>query len=247
MVGGEVRTVYVSGEDGKRSAGWRIGSYEERGILSGDEKAALVAGFGLTAELVDELSVAVGNSLDRESIVELLPVSAAKAAAKGQKALEEAARLARRIQRDQERLKTLLAGLSCDFDESRTAAVEKNAIEASLATITPAVEGLEDPIDRLKAIPNGVAELTPDDKRAVRDKRRTHVVWSCCYVWRESGREISYTSVPHETGNRARGGALIDFIQTVISFVTEPSSEAPVSSILRDLKLFEARRAAGLP
>lgn len=124
---------------------------------------------------------------------------------------------------------------------------KKNAIEASLATITPAVEGLEDPIDRLKAIPNGVAELTPDDKRAVRDKRRTHVVWSCCYVWRESGREISYTSVPHETGNRARGGALIDFIQTVISFVTEPSSEAPVSSILRDLKLFEARRAAGLP
>lgn len=247
MVGGEDRTVYVSGEDGKRSAGWRIGSYEERGILSGDERVALVAGFGLTAEQVDELSVAVGNSLDGESIVELLPISAAKATAKGQKALEEAARLARRIKRDQERLRTVLAGLSCDLDESGTAEGEMHAIEASLATITPEVEGLEDRIVGLKAIPNGVAELTPDDKRAVRDKRRTHVVWSCCYVWRESGREISYTSVPHETGNRARGGALIDFIQSVILFVTEPASEAPVSSILRDIKLFEARRAAGLP
>lgn len=236
---------YIHDDTLQRTAPWIIRDYKELGALSEAQKAEIAAQFDLEPEIVQELSVLVGNSLDTSSVVSLVKVSRRTAVSRGRKRLEEAARLARRMNADHAAIQNHLSGLSTEFDAAQLAAPLLAALRDNLAAIGPTVTDLEGWIDELAGIDHGLASIEPDDKRRARDMRREHVVRSCCYIWEDAGRIVGYTTVSHEPGAPQRRGTLIDLVNTVIRLVTDPPTGLSGETLRRDIDRFKKLRSLG--
>ncbi len=223
---------------------WKIGNYDEKGILSPNEKTILAEQFDLPRNLVDELSIYIGNCLDRESEVNLTRVTRSKALLRGAKSLEQMAKLARRMSRDRADCEAIGHSLSAHFAETKEAGLLLDEIRGDLAQVTYVLNNLERKLEQLIGAPGGAAELVPDDKRKSVDMRRQHVVRSCCYIWVDAGNKVSYTTKSHDPDEPQRSGPLVAFIQTVIGFVTSPTTEVSVETIRRDIDTFKKLQQA---
>ena len=237
--------IYLDGLNDRPKVSWIIRNYQEKGALTDTTKAQIVEQFDLEPELVDELSILVGNSLDEESEVSLAKVTREKAVMRGRKRLEDAARLAKRMKTDKAAIRAHLSRLQPYFDDSGRAAPRLASLQEELTSIHSVLGSLEARIDELAAIENGVAEIEPDDKRNSRDGRREHVVRSCCYIWEDAGRTVSYTSVSYAPPNQQRRGKLVDLIQIVTRNVTNPVTELRVETIRGDIDIFKKLRKKG--
>jgi len=76
--------------------------------------------------------------------------------------------------------------------------------------------------------------------------RREYVVRSCCYVWEDAGRKVTYTTVSHEPGEPQRRGELVEFVNAVVPLVTDPPTTLSVETIRRDIDLFKKLCAKGV-
>ena len=238
-------TVYVQNDTLQRTTPWVIRDYAERGALTKAQKAEIAARFELSTGLVEDLSRLVGNSLDKESATSLARVSRCKAVMRGRERLEEVARIARRIRLDRASIEEHLARLSTDFDETGRAAPLLQALKDELRTIRSTIDTLEAKTDEVAVIANGVAELAPDDRRKTSDMRRVHVVRSCCYIFEDADRPVSYTTVSHEPGQPQRRGPLIDLVNAVTLMVTDPPTTLSDETVRRDIDLFKKLRREG--
>ena len=214
---------------------WRIGDYGERGIFTEEQKAQLALRFDLTPELVDELSLLVGNNLDADSLTKQVKASKEKSTARGAKRLEDAAKHARKLRHHHSKLNEQLQTLGTDFDPSGRAAGRLEKLRADVAQVDEVLQGLEAQIDALKGIPDSVAARVPDDKGETLDGRRKYVVFSCCYIWRDAGHRVSYTTDPSSVSGSTRKGPLIDFVNAVVRRVTDPPNELSPETIRRHI------------
>ena len=237
--------IYLDGLNDRPKVSWITRDYQEKGALTDTTKAQIVEQFDLEPRLVDELSILVGNSLDEESEVSLTKVTREKAVMRGRKRLEDAARLAKRMKTDNAAIQAHLSRLQPYFDDSGRAAPRLASLQEELASIQSVLGGLEARIDDLAMIEHGVAEIEPDDKRSARDTRREHVVRSCCYIWEDAGRPVSYTSKSSGPKHQRRGGPLVDLVQIVTQNVTDPPTELRVETVRRDIDNFNILRRKG--
>lgn len=237
--------IYLDGLHERSKTPWIIRDYQEKGALTDATKAQIIEQFDLEPGLVDELSILVGNSLDKESAVSLTKVTREKAVERGHSRLEDAARLAKRMKTDKAAIRAHLSRLQPYFDDSGRAAPRLASLQAELTGIHSVLGSLEARIDELAAIENGVAEIEPDDKRNSRDGRREHVVRSCCYIWEDAGRAVSYTSKSYGPKHQRRSGPLVDLVQIVTQNVTDPPTELPVETIRSDVDTFKKLRKKG--
>jgi len=237
--------IYLDGLNERPKVPWIIRDYQEQGALTDATKAQIIEQFDLEPGLVDELSILVGNSLDKESAVSLTKVTREKAVERGHARLEEGARLTRRMKTDNAAIQAHLSRLQPFFDDSGSAAPLLASLQEELASIQSVVGSLEARIDELAAIEHGVAEIEPDDKRSARDTRREHVVRSCCYIWEDAGRVVSYTSKSYGPKHQRRSGPLVDLVQIVTQNVTDPSTELPAETIRGDVDTFKKLREKG--
>ena len=231
-------TIYLHTDGIKTSAPWRLADYDEQGALSEENLATLAEQFDLPQPILQTLSIEIGNCLDTESLVNWTTVNRGVAIERANKALEEAARLAKRVEQDLATMGRLLAPLSDAFASNG----EQQGVLASAQQRTEAAQkaasGLHDAIDRVIRLPGSAADISPTDKRRISDGRRRVVVENCCYAWHDAGRPVTYSTRPERIADR-RGGPLIEFIQAVVMMVTDPPSKLSVETIRKDIDRWE--------
>lgn len=77
------------------------------------------------------------------------------------------------------------------------------------------------------------------DRRKTRDLRREIVCWTTFNFWEENGRKLGYTS---DLVRDARGGPLIDFINSIVACMTEPSTTISGETLKMDIEKYNAFR-----
>lgn len=96
---------------------------------------------------------------------------------------------------------------------------------------------------------SGPIIVRPRDKRETRDERRLKVVESCCYIWLDAGRKLTFTSYFAETRNQKRTGPLLELIKAVVKLVTVNATTISGETLRRDIELVRRRfkRRGDLP
>jgi hypothetical protein len=219
----------------KLSAPWKLAAYGDDGALSDADQAALADSFGLEANVVETLSQQLGYCLDTESEVTLVAVNRAKAIHRAQAPLEEAAGLSKRLERDIQKIANLLEGLSDQFKVQKEDAQVLPSAKAHVDAVVKASHGLLASIVRAIDTTGAAVDISPLNANHVSDKRRQHVIETCCYAWRDAGRKLTYTTVSDGSKADRHAGPLIDFIQDVTRRVTDPSKELSTNTIKKDI------------
>lgn len=101
------------------------------------------------------------------------------------------------------------------------------------------VESLHRKLRFLADTPDVALDLRPADKRTVTDQRRTIVLTCLFEFWSRAGRNLSVTTDPYD--NARRKGQLVEFVNTVVRCITEPSRELSGDTILDELTLCKRR------
>jgi len=91
--------------------------------------------------------------------------------------------------------------------------------------------------------------VEPQDKRRVLDARRLTVIESCCYIWLDAGRRLTFTTRGDKPSRDQRDGPLVNLIQTVIEMVTTPPCRMSGETLRRDIERVRRRfrRRGDLP
>ncbi|WP_170756102.1 hypothetical protein [Ruegeria lacuscaerulensis] len=233
-------SVYPHMDGIKCSMSWKLGSYGERGALSDDMIGSLAERFGLPTKLVRELSVLLGNCLnnDDDIAINLTEVRRSQAIVRGQKHLKTLLREATRGTITTQELRNALGSLSTYFVSTPEDADLLPQLLKKLETATTLTQDVIDDIRRIHGTPGAVAEMSPRDKRFSRDKRRQYIVESCCHIWKDSGRPLTYTTYSDGRPGGQRQGPLINFIQAVVKMITEPGQILSGETIRVDIDGF---------
>lgn len=228
--------------DGMRvSASWKLAAYGDEGALSDSDKAALADRFGLEPNVVETLSQQLGYCLDNEAEVPLVAVNRAKAIHRAQAPLEEAAGLAKRLERDIQKIANLLEGLSDQFKEHKEDAQILPSAKAHADAVLTASQGLSASIVRAIDTQGAAADISPLNVNHVSDKRRQYVIETCCYAWLDAGRKLTVSTVADGSKADRHAGPLIDFLQDVTRRVTDPSEELSTNTIKKDIDRFRKK------
>ena len=83
--------------------------------------------------------------------------------------------------------------------------------------------------------------VRPRDKRETRDERRLKVVESCCYIWLDAGRKLTFTSYFYKTRDQKRTGPLLELIKAVVKLVTVNATTISGETLRRDIELVRRR------
>ncbi len=240
-------TVYPSIDGIRVSAAWRLGSYGDDGALSTNAVSDLAEQFDLPLAIVENLSKELGHCLDNESEVNLVAVNRATAIKRAEVSLEEAARLAKRIETDAKNTAKLMEGLSDQFKAHDEDAQLLRSANAQINAVVQASVGLEDTVAQIIKAPGAAADMSPLNKTHVRDKRRQYVVETCCYAWQDAGRPVTLTTAHHAEAGKKRKGRLFDFIQEAVARVTDPPTQLSGETLRKDLDRFKKSLLAADP
>ncbi|SHM80737.1 hypothetical protein SAMN05443432_1213 [Roseovarius litoreus] len=82
---------------------------------------------------------------------------------------------------------------------------------------------------------------TDTDKRRVKDVRREIVVTQIFNMWERSGRKLRYTTDPITSERR---GELVEFVNDVVIYLTEPATSIDTDTIKKDLDDFKKYQAS---
>lgn len=236
-------TIYLPMDGIRLSAQWKLASYGEGGALQASDKAVLARRFSLPDSVMETLSEELGYCLDVESEVNLVAVNRKKAIERAKQPLEESARLARRVETDINKIVQHMKALSEEFKLQDDDGQVLRSAKAQAQAIMEASIGLEKAIDHVIKTPGAAADMSPLHRNHVWDKRRQYVVETCCYAWQASGLKLSYTNIPDQYKSERHGGPLIDFIQEIVSLVTEPAEKLSTNTIKKDIDRFKKNQA----
>jgi len=230
--------VYLHFDSYRGGMSWPVADYEEKGFFTAAQNDDLASRFDLSPELVSNLSLYVGNTLDTDSVMNLTSVSRNKAVKAAYEGLRRANRHARQDARCRGKLAEML--LACDalFAETRADAALLHEAQ-SLARIPECgLTDLLEAADAVLACPGSAAILTPADSRTIYDGRREHIVRSCCYVWMDAGRRLTYTTRADKLSEKQRGGPLFDLIRTVMGMLLPTGKRPSDETIRKDIDRF---------
>ncbi len=231
------RTVYLHFREYRSDVSWPIADYEEKGFFTAAQKDELKSRFDLAPELVSNLSLYVGNTLDIDSVTNLTSVSRNKAVKTAVADLRRAARHARKDPRTRKNLEEVL--LECDPmfaetpDDVALLAAAHTLARAPDCTLTELLESA----DAVLARPGSAAILNPADSREIHDGRRYNIVCSCCYIWMDAGRPLTYTTRPDLPSHQRRQGPLFDLIRAVMAKILRNGRHPSDETIRKDIEL----------
>lgn len=233
------QTVHLHFDDYRGGIFWPVADYEEKGFFTAAQKDELASRFDLSPELVSKLSHYVGNSLDIESMTNPTRVSRNKAVKAAEEALRQVIRYARQDERRQKKLVEVI--LACDalFAETRADAAVLGKAQSLARTPECSLTDLLEGADAVLARPGSAAILAPADRRKIQDGRRQHIVRSCCYVWMEAARPLTYTTHPFGSSHERRSGPLFDLIRDVMSMVIPNGKHPSDETIRKDIDRFQ--------
>lgn len=227
--------------DGLRcSTAWKLGSYGDEGVLNVTRIAHLHETFGLPKAVLRDLSRQLGYCLDNEDdvAINLTEVRRSQAIERGQKILKKQLRLAKRGSLTLEEIRANMAPLSSCFASSPYEKAMLPAFRRKLGKEIEITPGIVAALKSMIQRPGSAADMSPSDKRKSQDKRRQYVVETCCYAWAEAGSEVTYTTYSDGRPDGQRHGPLIEFIQTVVEMITDPSQKLSGETIRKDIDGF---------
>lgn len=233
------RSVWLHFGSYRDNISWPIADYAEKGFFTAAQKDELKSRFDLSPDLVSRLSLYVGNTLDIDSLMNLTRVSRNKSLKKAETALRRALRHARMDPRCHETLVEVL--LACDalFAETPGDAAVLHKAQSLARLPECCLADLLGATDTVLAHPGSAAILTPADSRKIYDGRREHIMRSCCYVWMDAGRPLTYTTRPDRLSHERRAGPLFDLIRGVMRMML-PNSKTPSDETIRkDIDRFQ--------
>lgn len=236
-------SIYPHMDGIKSSMSWKLGCYGERGALSKDMIGSLAEQFDLPTKLVRELSVFLGNCLnnDDDIAINLTEVRRSQAIERGQKHLKQLLRKAKQSSIGPQELRNALGSLSTYFAATPEDGDLLDQVLDKLETATTLTQDVIDDIRHILVTPGAVAEMSPRDKRFLRDKRRQYIVESCCYIWKDAGRPLTYTTYSDGRPGGQRQGPLVNFIQAVVKMITEPGQILSGETIRVDIDDFRGK------
>ncbi len=217
---------------------WPIADYEEKGFFTAAQKDALMSRFGLSSDLVSKLSLYVGNTLDIDSLMNLTRVSRNMSIKKAETALRRSVRHARKDPRRRETLVEVLLACEALFAETPADAAVLHKAQSLAGTPESCLTDLLGAADTVLANPGSAAILEPVDSRKIRDGRRDHIVRSCCYIWRDADRPLTYTTRPDRLSHERRGGPLFELIRAVMKMVVPDGKRPSDETIRKDIDRF---------
>lgn len=230
-------SIHPNSDGIKTSAPWRIQSYGDEGILTEPDLKELETEFEISTKVLSQLSRELGYCLDEGSAVNLVEVNRKQAIERAQSDLDAAAKLTKRAELGIQKAVEKLGPLSDQFAKSKEDRDALKAAQAHAIAALDAATGLREIVSLLISRPGAAARMDPKDKRKASDGRRQVVVETCCYAWADAGRTVSYTSATWKEDQRS--GPLVDFIQSVVEKVTEPSSRLSVETLRKDIDRFK--------
>lgn len=207
--------------------------------MSGEQILVLAARFDFTDQAVASLSKALGIALNRE--LNILNVGSSEFVddreRRGQRELEAALRaliaakknLAKVLASLEDlRFKNKFAHAGVERPDYRHLAALKHA-----QTAIDSAKGFLEFAERYRlAIHTG----TPDKRRA-RDIRREIVCFGIFNAWIDAGRKLTFTTDPITS---ERSGALVEFVNAVVIYITEPPSTLSGESIRTEIDRFKS-------
>ena len=217
----------------KRGPVWPTADYAEQGFFTAEQKDHLASKFDLSAELVSNLSLYVGNTLDEDSLMNLTRVSREKAVNAAEEALRRAVRHARQSEQYRGRVVEVLLGCSTLFADTPADAARLDRAQALARDPESKLGELLEAVDAVLECPGSAAILAPADLRKVYDGRREHIVRSCCYTWMEAGRPLTYAM-----NKGRREGPLFELIWTVMRLVLSDDHRPSDETIRNDIDRF---------
>lgn len=232
------QSVYLHFDSYRESLSWPVADYEENIFFTAAQKDELISRFDLSPELVSDLSLYVGNTLDIDSVMNLTRVSRNKAVKAADEALRRAIKHARQDVRCWAKLVDIL--LACDalFAETRADAAVLCKAQSFARTPECTLTSLLEVADAVVARPGSAAILTPADSRKIYDGRREHIVRSCCYVWMDAGRPLTYTTRFDRLSKDQREGPLFDLIRTAFQMISPKGGHPSDETIRKDIDRF---------
>ena len=166
---------------------WRVGSYDERGVLSTDQIDQLEQRFELPREVLERCSIELGNCLDEDGAVNLVEVKRSVALRRAEETLQdvrhESQRAADKLGKLSDRVMLLSEQFVADMDDRTALRTALSSLHAQLTVALEANTQLGETAEQVLAQPGSAADMSPTDKRKNRDKRRQYVVETCCYAW----------------------------------------------------------------
>lgn len=193
---------------------------------------------------METLSKQLGYCLDVESEVNLVAINRKTALDRAKEPLEDAARLAKRIESDIHKIAQHMNLLSDQFKRHEEDGKVLQSAKAQVQTVLQASIGLEKAIDHVIKTPGAAADMSPLNKNHVWDKRRQNIIETCCYMWQDAGLKISYSTVSDGSKPDRHAGLLIVFIQEITKLVTEPAQTLSTNTIKKDIDRFKKKLAA---
>lgn len=236
-------SIWLSMDGIRLSAPWRLRSYGDDGALSESDLSELAERFDLPTSLLETLSRQLGYCLDTDSEVNLVEVKRSKAIERANQELARALKLLEEIEVAAMEMATLLEPLSSKFTQNKKDSALLLAAKTKAKKVCASITATGDDIKLIMETPGAAAVMSPRNKVRVWDKRRQHVVETCCYAWQDAGRPVTLTTKPDEAGGKKRGGVLYDFIQAVVVKLTDPVKELPGETIRKDLDRFKDNQA----
>lgn len=236
-------SIWLSMDGIRLSAPWRLRSYGDDGALSESDLSELAERFDLPTSLLETLSQQLGYCLDTDSEVNLVEVKRSKAIERANQELARALKLVEKIEVATVELTTLLEPLSSKFTQSKKEAALLLATKTKAKEVCASITATGHDIKLIMETPGAAAVMNPRNKVRVWDKRRQHVVETCCYAWQDAGRPVTLTTKSDEVGGKKRGGVLYDFIQAIVVRLTDPVRDLPGETIRKDLDRFKDNQA----
>lgn len=232
------RSVWLHFASYRDGISWPIADYEEKGFFTAAQKDELMSRFDLSPDLVSKLSLYVGNTLDIDSLMNLTCVSRNKSVEKAETALRRSVRHARKNPKYRGKLVEVL--LACDalFAETPADAAVLHKAQSLAGTPECCLADLLGAVGLVLAHPGSAAILEPADSRKIRDGRRDHIVRSCCYIWRDAERPLTYTTRPGRLSHERRGGPLFELIRDVMKMVIPDGKRPSDETIRKDIDGF---------
>ena len=217
----------------RQSVPWRLRNHRNLPALTNTQIEDISERFGLDTTGVTKLADYLGYCLDPNALPNVISVSRTMAISRGQKAisstLKDIDRATDHLIRGFERLKSLYT----DSIEHPEAAARFDQLHHDYDKMLHDIKALDRELRLLSKIPDLALDTRPTDRRIVADRRRQAVLISIFFFWKAAGRTLTISTNPVTS---ERGGPLVDFVNAIVTCVTDPPTPLSGETIVSDLR-----------
>ena len=220
--------IFINAEPFVRSVPWRIGVSSPTGALTTAQIAELAGRFEIGIEGLKHLSWRLESVLEPRQHLNLVAVDSRKVRKQGNDRLTETLS---RLGRADDLLEDSSRALQDLYIDRWSEPENAEALGHVMKRLGLVICRLAQAHCALEAIQRTASRMAPWDKRAIRDRRRGPVLDAIFKTWKDHGPSRSYTSDP-VTGERS--GPLLDFVEAVTAYVTDPSTPVSQDTVVKE-------------